>query len=108
MQSKTGLSRRYFLYGPLLTAAVPVGGFGSTPSLKALGYKSPNERLNIACVGSAGRAFEDLAGCSAENIVAIADVDAKVAAPAFRRYDKAAQHTDFRKMLDKQGKDIDA
>jgi hypothetical protein len=108
MDSKTGLSRRYFLYGPLLSAAVPLAGFGSTPSLKALGYKSPNEKLNIACVGSAGRAFEDLAGCSGENIVAIVDVDAKVAAPAFQRYEKAAQHSDFRKMLDQQGKDIDA
>lgn len=68
MDSKTGLSPRYFFYGPLLTAAVPPGGFGSTPSLKALGYRSPNEKLTIACVGSAGRAFEDLADPYGSNV----------------------------------------
>ena len=44
-------SRRHFFYGTLLAGAVPTGGFGSTPSLKALGYKSPNEKLNIASIG---------------------------------------------------------
>ena len=44
-------SRRYFFYGTLLAGAVPRGGFGSTPSLGALGYKSPNEKLNIAGIG---------------------------------------------------------
>jgi hypothetical protein len=102
------VSRRYFFFGSLLTAAVPNGGFGSTPSLKALGYKSPNEKLNIASIGSAGRPFEDMAGCSSENIVAIADVDDTVAAPAYKKYEKAARYRDFRKMLDKEGSTIDA
>jgi hypothetical protein len=102
------ISRRYFFYGSLLAGAVPSGGFGSTPSLPALGYKSPNEILNIASVGSAGRPFEDLQGCSSENIVAIADVDDTVAAPAYKRWEKAARYRDFRKMLDKEGKNIDA
>ena len=43
-----GFSRRYFFYGTLLAGAVPRGGFGSTPSLKAAGYNSPNEKLNLA------------------------------------------------------------
>jgi hypothetical protein len=48
-------SRRYFLYGSLLAGAVPMRGFGSTPSLKALGYKSPNGKLNVAAVGMGTR-----------------------------------------------------
>ena len=44
-------SRRYFFYGTLLAGAVPAGGFGSTASLSGLGYKSPNEKLNIGAVG---------------------------------------------------------
>src|SRR6185369_13514753 len=44
-------SRRYFFYGTLFAGAVPSGGFGSTPSLSGLGYKSPNEKLNIGAVG---------------------------------------------------------
>ena len=30
-------TRRYFFYGSLLAGAIPKGGFGSTPSLKAAG-----------------------------------------------------------------------
>src|SRR4051794_33649817 len=106
--SQDGISRRYFFYGTLLAGAVPTGGFGSTQSLPALGYKSPNELLNIASVGSAGRPHEDLQGCASENIVAIADVDDRVAAPAYNRWPKAARYRDFRKMYDKEGKNIDA
>lgn len=104
----SGFSRRHFFYGALLAGAVPTGGFGSTPSLRAAGYKSPNELLNIASVGSAGRPFEDMQGCSSENIVAIADVDDAVAAPAYKKWEKAARYRDFRKMLDKEDKNIDA
>jgi hypothetical protein len=102
------VSRRYFFYGSLLAGAIPITGFNSVTSLKALGYKSPNERLNIASIGSAGRPFEDMAGCATENIVAIADVDDNVAAPAYKKYEKAARYRDFRKMLDQEKNNIDA
>ena len=69
------LSRRHFFYGSLLAGAVPQGGFGATPSLKALGYKSPSEKLNIAAVGTGGMAGADLQRLSGENIVAICDID---------------------------------
>lgn len=66
-----GFSRRHFFYGALLAGAVPAGGYGSTPSLKALGYKSPNEKLNIAGIGAGGQPFSDLRDSEAgvENIV---------------------------------------
>ena len=48
LMSLDDFTRRHFFFGTLLAGAVPAGGFGSTPSLKALGYKSPNEKLNIA------------------------------------------------------------
>ena len=102
------ISRRHFFYGTLLAGAVPSGGFGSTPSLKALGYKSPNEKLNIASIGAGGRAADDINGCSSENIVALADPDAKQAEANFKRFDKAAKYSDFRQMLDKEGGNIDA
>ncbi len=35
-------SRRHFFFGSVLAGAVPAAGFGSTVSLKAAGYKSPN------------------------------------------------------------------
>src|SRR5580765_2701499 len=103
------ISRRHFFYGSLLAGAVPSGGFGSTPSLKALGYKSPNEKLNIASIGSGGKAASDIHGCApTENIVALCDVDDKQAANIYKEFEKPPKYKDFRKMLDKEGKSIDA
>ena len=56
-----GTTRRHFFYGSLLAAAVPAAGFGSTPSLKHMGYKSPNEKLNIAAIGAGGKGRSDIA-----------------------------------------------
>ena len=87
---------------------VPRAGFGGVPSLKALGYQSPNEKMNVAGIGAGGRAMSVLGGLESENIVALADVDANRAAGTFQRYEKASKYTDFRKMLDKEAKNIDA
>jgi hypothetical protein len=102
------ISRRHFLYGTLLAGAIPRGGFGSVPSLQFLGFKSPNERLNIAGIGVGGRASADLNGVSSENIVAFADVDERAVAAGKQRYPNAATFSDYRQMLDKQSKQIDA
>ena len=105
------VTRRHFFYGALLAGAIPSGGFGSTPSLKAAGYKSPNEKLNIAAIGSGGKGHSDIAGCApTENIVALCDVDDAKAAETYKipEYEKTPKYKDFRKMLDKEGGTIDA
>jgi hypothetical protein len=51
------VNRRYFLMSAAAVAAAP--------TLKSLGYKSPNEKLNIAAIGAAGRGVKDIAGCAA-------------------------------------------
>jgi hypothetical protein len=102
-------SRRYFFYGTLLAGAVPAGGFGSTPSLSALGYKSLNQKLNIAAIGLGTRGPAILQGAApTENIVALCDVDEVRSARGFGTYPKASKHKDYRTMLDKEGKNIDA
>jgi hypothetical protein len=108
--SDNRFSRRHFFYGTLLAGAVPRGGFGSTPSLKALGYKSPNEKLNLAAIGAGGQPTADLmlAHAGVENVVALADVDWERGRESFERFPKAVKFKDFRQMLDKQGKEIDA
>src|SRR5712691_12221178 len=107
--TRDGFSRRHFFYGTLLAGAVPAAGFGSKPSLKALGYKSPNEKLNIASIGAGGKASSDIRGCApTENIVALCDVDSERAKPIFTEFDKAAKYKDFRVMLDKESNNIDA
>jgi hypothetical protein len=102
-------TRRHFFFGPLLAGAIPAAGFGTIPSLRTLGYKSPNEKLNIASIGAGGKASSDIDGCAAtENIVALCDVDEKQAASKFNEYEKVPKYKDFRKMLDEQGSGIDA
>lgn len=101
--------RRFFFFGTLLAGAVPAAGFGSSPSLTQLGYKSPNEKLNIASIGAGGKATSDIQGCGqTENIVALCDVDEARAAATFKRLANLPRYNDYRKMLDKEAKNIDA
>ncbi|MFN0101636.1 MAG: Gfo/Idh/MocA family oxidoreductase [Bryobacteraceae bacterium] len=103
------MQRRHFFYGSLLAGAVPVAGFGSAASLKSLGYKSPNEKLNFAAIGSGGQGASNIRAASpTENIVALCDVDDRRAAETFKNFPKAPTYRDFRKMLDKEASNIDA
>jgi predicted dehydrogenase len=107
--SDYGFSRRYFFYGGLLAGAVPAGGFGSAPSLSQVGYRSPNEKLNVAGIGAGNQALGDLRSVAqTENIVALADVDDRRAAQGFTTWPAAHRYRDFRKMLDQEGSAIDA
>ena len=70
-----------------------------------------NERLNVAAVGTGGRAWDDLEAVSKENVVAICDVDErtmKKAATNSTSVAKAKQYVDFRQMLAEMEKEIDA
>jgi predicted dehydrogenase len=80
----------------------------STPSLKRAGYKSPNEKLNIAAIGAGGKGHSDITGCATENIVALADPDWKTAAKTFSEFPNAKRYKDYREMLDKELNNIDA
>ncbi|HUS71581.1 MAG TPA: Gfo/Idh/MocA family oxidoreductase [Sedimentisphaerales bacterium] len=101
----TGLSRRGFMSGAAAVAAFTIvprhvlGGAGST---------APSEKLNIAGIGVGGQGGGDLGAVSSENIVALCDVDWRHAAGTFKLYPKARQYRDFRKMLDKENKNINA
>jgi predicted dehydrogenase len=101
------ISRRYFFYGTLLAGAIPTGGYGRVASLGRLGFKSPNEKLNIAAIGAGGKGNSDVAGCATENIVALCDPDEKRAERLFKQYPGVPKYKDFRQMLDRE-KSIDA
>ena len=109
MPSNSGFSRRHFFYGALLAGAVPAGGYGSVPALRALVYKPFYDKLNVASIGCGGQGGADLVDAArTENIVAICDVDSARAAENFKRFEKVTKYKDFRVMLDKEGKNIDA
>src|SRR6266481_4801866 len=107
--SHDGISRRYFFFGSLLAGAVPLAGYGSVPSLRALGYKPFYDKLNVAAIGCGGQGGVDLNDAArTENIVALCDVDLDRASPNLKKFEKAQLYRDFRVMLDKEGKNIDA
>ncbi len=101
-------SRRHFFFGSLLAGAVPTAGFGSVSSLTHLGYKSPNEKLNFAAIGAGGKGWTDINACLTENFVTFADPDDKRSERSHVKWPSIPKYRDYRKMLDKEHKNIDA
>jgi predicted dehydrogenase len=107
-------TRRLFLASS--AAAVAAAGCATTgtktsarsTTLAKSGYKSANEKLNIAGIGVGGKGSSDISQCDMENVVALADVDWQKGAGAFRRFSNAKKYKDFRRMLDEMGNEIDA
>jgi predicted dehydrogenase len=102
------LNRRQFLRGAGAGAAVFYIAPGS--ALKAARRISANDKVNVAGIGFGSRGAADLEEVAAEgqNIVGLCDVDPKYAAKTFAKYPNAKQFKDYRVMLDKMGKEIDA
>ncbi len=99
------LSRR-----DLMGAAAAVAAFTFVPKrvLGGAGQSSANEKLNIAGIGVGGRGASDIKEVSSENIVALCDTDLKRAAGTIKEHPDAKLYRDFREMLDKEHKNIDA
>jgi predicted dehydrogenase len=68
--------------------------------------KSPNEKLNIGCIGVAAQGEYDLNNVATENIVALCDIDSQRLGKAASRFPTAAKYADYRKLLDRD--DLDA
>ena len=98
------ISRRRFLQNSAAAGAAAVAFPMIVPG-RAFGA---NERLNIAAVGSGGKGEVDINGCSTENIAFLCDVDAANASRMFQAHPQAKKYTDYREMLDKEAKNIDA
>jgi predicted dehydrogenase len=99
-----GISRRRFLYYSALAAgATTLAGCGTARPRRV----SPNAKLNIGVVGVGGKGASDTNACASENIVALCDVDEKMAAGPRAKYPNARFYRDFRKMLERE-KSLDA
>src|SRR6266511_3945463 len=72
------------------------------------GFRAPSDTLNIACIGVGGRGREDVKGVASENIYALCDVDDVGAAETYAKYPRAKRYKDFRELLDREAKRIDA
>ncbi len=106
MPSKSRFSRRNFLKASAAGAAAVSSGVWS--ELAPAQSTSPNEKLNIACVGTANRASADINGVVSENIVALCDVDKNYLDRAAAKFPNARTYADYREMLEKEAKKLDA
>src|SRR5437867_13368876 len=101
--SQTKISRREFLGATVATTSLLI-----VPSavLGLRGALSANRKLNLAGIGIGGQGAHVLSELESEDIVALCDVDKNHAAHVFKKYPKARQFSDYRKMLDEM-KEID-
>ena len=102
------INRRQFVYRAGAGAAL----FNVLPGRLLHGAEvvSPNAKLNVAGIGIGSRGGNDVGEVAAQghNIVALCDVDENYAAKEFAKYPNARRFTDYRVMLDKMGKEIEA
>ncbi|WP_266365829.1 Gfo/Idh/MocA family protein [Tellurirhabdus rosea] len=75
------------------------------------GFVPPSDKLNIAGIGVGGKGRSDLAAFAKSpnvNIVALCDVDDRQAVQSRTNFPQATYYRDFREMLAKERKNIDA
>jgi len=104
--TKSGITRRRFLGTSAAAAA-----FSIVPRhvLAASGKKAPSDKLNMGCIGVGGmQGGSDTRNVSRENIYALCDIDQKHLDKAAGRYKSARKYRDFREMLDKEHKNLNA
>src|SRR5687767_11633157 len=105
----SALSRRKFLKNAGLTAAA----FTILPRfvLGGKGFIPPSDTLYIAGIGVGGKGESDLTGFAANpkaKIAFLCDVDDRMAVKSRATFPQAKYYKDFREMLDKESKGIDA
>ena len=103
---KKSVSRR-----TLLAAATSAAAFSIVPRhVLGQGQTPPSEKITLAGVGVGGQGagdLEALAGAGAQ-IIALCDADRRRAGETLEKYPDAKQFRDYREMLDKIDKEIDA
>ena len=94
------MNRRTFL-----KSAAAGAGLVILPSGVLSGANAPSNKLNVAMIGTWGRADAHFNAISSENVVALCDVDENHIAHAAKRFPKAKTYVDWRKCLDQKGLD---
>ena len=90
-------------------AAAGLGYFFTGPAASVAKTYRANETLRVAGIGVGGKGSSDIdqAG-SFMDVVALCDCDAERLAPKAKKWDQAKTFSDYRKLFDECGKEIDA
>lgn len=105
MRNPSRFDRRDFLKtsaGAALSAGLWRSGFAAEESTSA------NQKLNIACIGTANRAAADIKGVAGEHIVALCDVDKNYLDRALKDFPGARSYADCRELIEQEADKIDA
>ena len=110
MKKKNDLqpSRREFLRNSSLAAA----GFFIVPRhVLGRGFTAPSDKLMIASIGAGGKGADDIDHfykSGKAEIAFLCDVDDRQAVDTRKKFPRAKYYKDFREMLSREGKSIDA
>lgn len=96
------MKRRQFIKSTALIGASTL----ILPRTRLFGADAPSNKLNIALIGTWGRGAAHFSTISAENVVALCDVDENHLASAAKKFPNAKTYVDWRKMYEQ--KDINA
>lgn len=107
-ENQSTASRRKFLK----TTSVAAAGFFIVPRhVLGRGFVAPSDKLNVASIGVGGKGGSDIkefAKSPNVNFVSFCDVDDRSAVGSRTLFPNAKYYKDFREMLQKEGKNIDA
>lgn len=108
----TPIKRRTFIKQSMAAGALVMMSSCTTTSVGRKirpRYVSPNSKLNVAIIGAGGQGYWHVKYMAEnENIVAFCDVDDANAEKTYKEFPDVPRFKDFRVMLDKLGKSIDA
>lgn len=108
IQEGKEFSRRKFIQ----TASVAAAAFTIVPRfVLGKGYRAPSDTLYVAGIGVGGKGESDIASFAKSGkaqITYLCDVDDRRAANSVKAFPKAKYYKDYREMLDKEHKNIDA
>lgn len=108
MKSNHSQSRRTFIKN----TGIAFAGISIVPRhVLGKGFIPPSDKLNIAGIGVGGKGQSDIAEFAKSpnvNIVALCDVDDRQSVTSRENFPKATYYHDFREMLEKERKNIDA
>ncbi|GAB3575693.1 Gfo/Idh/MocA family oxidoreductase [Spirosoma luteolum] len=119
MPSSTKTSRRSFLKQSALTAAATVAGSFTLVPRHVLGgtlangtrLLAPSDKLDIAAIGCGGKGdynIQQAYNGGTANMVALCDVDDRQAKKYRTQFPNSPYFQDYRELLDKAGKTVDA
>ncbi|MCX6905306.1 MAG: Gfo/Idh/MocA family oxidoreductase [Verrucomicrobia bacterium] len=96
------MKRRQFLKSAAFTGAAAL----VLPRTTLFGADAPNNKLNVALIGTWGRGAAHFGALASENIAALCDINEEHLASAAKRFPEAKTYVDWRQCLDQ--KDLNA